>query len=163
MSRPTLDLKKWAQIKDAYLLGETSSALASRYGVAPSTIRTRASREEWTTPRNVKRKLVERTTKIRAQNIRGELTNAETDVALDAVTAIGESITEQQSAHKESIQRLLRKQIKQTKLPKIKSYKDLETADKIMRRTLDMDSDKQDTIINVGVLGSSVIIDDNSD
>ncbi len=161
MPRPKVDAQ-WEEIRNAYLLGESSSSLASRFKVNPSTLRSRAKRENWTTPRNVSKQLQQRNTQIRAQKLRGDITKEEADRALAAIDETGRSIVEQQDAHKAAVAAMMRKQITKAKLPVIKSYKDLEVADRVMRRTLDMDVDRQDTIINVGILGNSgAIIDDD--
>ena len=148
------------------MLGESSNEIGERYQIASSTIRSRAKREGWTTPRNVTMKLRERSTAIRAQQIRGELTHQQAETKLEEVDAIATSIAQQQKDHQMAISNLIGKKLskpKMKKLPDIKSWKDLDTADRIMRRTLEMDKDSADTIINVGILGTSGIIDDYED
>lgn len=145
----------WHLIKDGYLLGESSRELADRYGVPSGTIRSKASREDWPSPTNIRKKLRERVNSLRAQQVRGEISPKECEETISDVVSISDNIDQMQREHAQLLHDKLSTQVKKAKLPTIKSYSELDTADKIMRRTLDMDKEQSNAIVQVGVLGGA--------
>lgn len=160
VGRPPNNSFPWEDIKNAYLLGESSGVIAERYpGLKPGTIRSRASREKWTTPRNISAKLTERVNKVHADRLRGDISESESQNKLAELDRVADTIASRQAAHREAIQNITREKFKGHKLPPIKTWKDADIADKMARRALDLDKDTPDAIINVGILHGNGIED----
>lgn len=160
VGRPPRKNIPWDKIKDAYLLGETSTKIASRYDIKPSTIRSKASREGWPTPRNIKVKLAEQINDIKAAQLKGEMEYHEAEKQMNHLDTVAKTLSARQAAHRETISDIVGKKIKTNRVPEIKTWRDLDTADKIQRRALDMDRDSPDSVINVGILGSVEVVDE---
>lgn len=162
--RPRNNTFPWDDIKNAYMLGEPSGVIADRYpGLKPGTIRSRASRESWPTPRNISTKLAEQTNKVRAAELRGEISKLDADKQIAQIDHVAETIAEKQKSHAETIQEITKKKFQTQKLPPIKTWKDAKIADDMARRALDMDKEKQDTIVNVGILHGQGVEDNEAD
>ena len=161
VGRPSkLTSEQWDKIKDAYLLGETSTRIAKRYGLKPSTIRARASKEGWPTPRNLKVKIAEQINEVKVKQLKGEIPYHEAERQMNHLDTVAKTLYQRQEAHRQTIAEIVDKKIKTNKVPEIKTWKDLDTADRIQRRALEMDKDSPDAVINVGVLGSAEIVDE---
>ena len=159
--RPPKDDVPWEDIKNAYMLGEPCGVICERYpGLKPGTLRSRASREGWTTPRNIKQKLAERVNVIKVAELTGSLSPAQANGQLNNLDAVVETLAQRQAEHRETISRITEKKFNKHKLPPIKSWRDADIADKMARRALEMDSDTPDAVINVGVLGGGAIVDE---
>lgn len=159
--RPPKTDVPWEDIKNAYMLGEPCGVICERYpGLKPGTLRSRASREGWTTPRNIKQKLAERVNVIKVAELTGNLSPAQAKGQINNLDAVVETLAERQAEHRETISRITEKKFKKHKLPPIKSWRDADIADKMARRALEMDSDTPDAVINVGVLGGGAIVDE---
>lgn len=159
--RPRNNTFPWDDIKNAYMLGEPSGVIADRYpGLKPGTIRSRASRESWPTPRNISTKLAEQTNRVRAAELRGDISKVEADKQLSDIDKVAESIAEKQASHAEVIQEITKKKFQKHKLPPIKTWKDAKIADDMARRALEMDKENRDTIVNVGILHGNGVSDD---
>ena len=161
--RPPKDDVPWEDIKNAYMLGEPCGVICERYpGLKPGTLRSRASREGWTTPRNIKQKLAERVNAVKVAELTGELSSTQAKGQLNQLDAVVETLAERQAEHRETIARITEKKFSKHKLPPIKTWRDADIADKMARRALEMDSDTPDAVINVGVLGGGAIVDEYS-
>tara|TARA_R100000655_G_scaffold83238_3_gene122825 strand:- start:1456 stop:2052 length:597 start_codon:yes stop_codon:yes gene_type:complete len=161
--RPPKTDVPWEDIKNAYMLGEPCGVICERYpGLKPGTLRSRASREGWTTPRNIKQKLAERVNAVKVAELTGDLTPTQAKGQINQLDAVVETLAERQAEHRETISRITEKKFKKHKLPPIKTWRDADIADKMARRALEMDSDTPDAVINVGVLGGGAVIDDYS-
>jgi len=161
--RPPKDDVPWEDIKNAYMLGEPCGVICERYpGLKPGTLRSRASREGWTTPRNIKQKLAERVNEVKVAEMTGTLSPAQAKSQLTNLDAVVDTLAQRQAEHRETISRITEEKFSKHKLPPIKSWRDADIADKMARRALDMDADTPDAVINVGVLGSGAVIDDRS-
>jgi len=135
--------------------------ICGRYpGLKPGTLRSRASREKWATPRNISTKLIERTNHIAAAEMRGELTPGQADRQMTDIEKVAETIAEKQAAHKDVVHNIAKKALSKHRLPKIKSWRDAQIADNMGRKALGMDEDTPDAIINIGVLGGGAVVDD---
>ena len=142
------------------MLGEPSGVIADRYpGLKPGTIRSRASREKWPTPRNISTKLAEQTNRVRAAELRGDISKIEAEQQIQQIDQVAETIAEKQASHAETIHKITKKNFEKHKLPPIKTWKDAKIADDMARRALDMDKEKTNTIVNVGVLHGQGIVD----
>jgi len=145
------------------MLGEPCGVICERYpGLKPGTLRSRASREGWTTPRNIKQKLAERVNAVKVAELTGNISPAQAKGQLTNLDAVVETLAQRQAEHRETISRITEKKFNKHKLPAIKTWRDADIADKMARRALDMDSDTPDAVINVGVLGSGAIVDEHS-
>lgn len=161
--RPPKDDVPWEDIKNAYMLGEPCGIICERYpGLKPGTLRSRASREGWTTPRNIKQKLAERVNEVKVAEMTGTLSPTQAKNQLSNLDSVVDTLAQRQSEHRDTIARITQKKFSKQKLPPIKSWRDADIADKMARRALDMDADTPDAVINVGVLGSGAVIDDFS-
>lgn len=148
----------WEAIRQGYMLGETADSLSARFRVKAGTIRCRASREGWITPRNLEEKLNERKKEIDEQVKDGLISSAEGKKMKSTVEQTALAITDQREAHKSAIMKLVNKGLEKSKLPAIKTWKDAKIADDMARRALDMDlPDEKGSIINIGILGDAVI------
>lgn len=153
----------WPEIRDAYLLGESSVSIGERFKVNHNTIRCRASREKWATPRNVHQKLAREITRTKAAELRGQLTPEQAQARMNDIQHTQKTLQQRQQEHRDNITDILGVQLGKTKLPPIKSYRDLDIADKIQRRALDMDKETPNAIVNVGILSGGAIIDEEID
>lgn len=161
--RPPKTDVPWEDIKNAYMLGEPCGVICERYpGLKPGTLRSRASREGWTTPRNIKQKLAERVNAVKVAELTGNISPAQAKGQLTNLDAVVETLAQRQAEHRETISRITEKKFNKHKLPAIKTWRDADIADKMARRALDMDSDTPDAVINVGVLGGGTIVDEYS-
>ena len=151
----------WDEIRDAYLLGESSVSIGKRYKMNPSTIRCYASREKWMTPRNVKQRLAKEITKTKAAELRGHLTSEEAAQRIGDIKNVRDTLQARQQEHRAKIEDIVGSKIKSHKLPAIKTWRDLDTADRIQRRALEMDKDTPNAVVNVGVLSGGAIVEDD--
>lgn len=150
----------WHLIQEGWLVGETSRELADRYGVPAGTIRCRASREDWPSPQSIRRKLRERVNSLRAQQMRGEISPAQCETAISDVCSVADNLHDLQKEHQNILHEKLSKAVSQANIPKIKTMKDLETADRVMRRTLEMDKETPEAIVQLDILAGNVEIKD---
>ena len=161
--RPPKNDVPWEDIKNAYMLGEPCGVICERYpGLKPGTLRSRASREGWTTPRNIKQKLAERVNEVKVAELTGQLSPTQAKNQLSNLDNVVDTLAQRQAEHRETIARITQKKFSKQKLPAIKSWRDADIADKMARRALEMDSDTPDAVINVGVLGGGAIVDEYS-
>lgn len=148
----------WEAIRQGYLLGDSADDLAQRFGVKSGTIRSRASRQGWITPRNIEKKIAEHEEAVDEQLKAGLI---DPDVASEKKNAIAETrdvLKEQQRKHRETVAEIVRKKFKNHKLPAIKTWKDAKIADDMARRSLEMDKeDESSPLIQIGLLGNAVI------
>ena len=153
----------WSEIKDAYMLGEPAKSICKRYPqVNPNTLRFRASREGWITPRNLKSKLKSEVAKVNAAVLRGELEPSVAEKQKDTIRTTARTIAARQEAHAELVAEIAGTKLRKNRLPDIKTWRDADIADKMARRAMGMDDDKPDAVVNVGVLASGGVFDEFS-
>lgn len=143
----------WDEIRDAYMLGVTATELYSRYGIKPGTIRARANRENWPTPRNIEKKILEARVKeledLRASD-GGQREAPDSGAKLER---LAEMMRARQDEHRAITSQKASEAIQKAKMPAIKTWKDADIADKMARRNLGLD-DKQGNgpTVNVGII-----------
>ena len=147
----------WDEIRDAYMMGVTATELYRRYGIKPGTIRSRAHRENWPSPRNIEKKILE----AKVRDLEGlKATDGGLREAPDSAAKLerlAEMMKARQSEHREVASRVATEALKKAKLPAPKTWKDADIADKIARRNLDLDAKGAGTTVNVGVLSPGAV------
>lgn len=139
----------WEAIRIEFSHGVTLRELSEKYGVQELTLRKRSSREKWCDMRPEK-----------------HVTNMSHTIT-EAAKSVGASWAEKGESYRSMVFDKVSQSVKAASLPPPKNYRDLEAADKIVRRAAGLDNmeTQVNTIIGIGgmdsgpALASEVVVD----
>ena len=128
-------------------MGVSSVEIGKVIGCLPATVRQRAHRYGWVGPKNIREKSKELALSMGVPAETGRLEQAAATIEQIADrhrSTMASKVAEKAARAAE-------------KLPPPKTWKDLDVADKLVRRSTGLDSDQPPPVVNIGVLGGGVI------
>ena len=139
----------WDNIKLYVTSGATLREAASKYGVSETVVRKRANREGWPTPLAIKAKIAELKSKLDAP--KEQVTVVTPSIQRPDITeVIADSWVDRAEKHKLLAFNLAHGALKGAKVPQIRHWGDIDTADKMARRAAGLDSTEKNTV-NIGL------------
>jgi len=162
MSNHKWDHLPWDTIREAYVCGVSAGQLQEKYGVPEGTIRGRAHRQNWPSPHRV-RKVMKAAHKIidedpdRGEDLMEALGSQVNGVDPNgSMREIVSSLEAKQRKHQDLMVNMLQKSLDKAKIKPPKDYRELDIADKIMRRNLDLDKKDDKPSVQIGIIGGQV-------
>lgn len=152
MGHPRI-ITDWEAIKTLVSSGVSFKEVADNTGVAWESIKKRAQREKWPYPAAVARRAKEMMASVNKPLVRTDQSVPsvpKADSELDLQSIVADSWLEKAENHRVLAFNLAHGALKRAKVPVIRGWRDIETADKMARRAAGLDSTEGQTV-NVGL------------
>ena len=162
MSNHKWDHLPWDTIREAYVCGVPAGQLQEKYGVPEGTIRGRAHRQNWPSPHRVRKVMQEAHKLIEEEPEKGEDLMDKLGSQVKGIDPNGSmreivsSLEARQKKHQDLMVNMLQKSLDKAKIKPPKDYRELDIADKIMRRNLDLDKKDDKPSVQIGIIGGQV-------
>jgi len=143
---------EWEAIKEAYIAGIAPKDLSAKFSKTASAIRSRATFEQWPSPKRMN-KILKTGVKPDMDSIYRANVSENTTIARNLAV---ESWAARGADHRENVFTLASSALKKNRLTKITSWKDAEIADKMARRAAGLKDDAvPSAVVNFGMFGGN--------
>ena len=141
----------WSDIRLAICGGMSYGEAEKSFGIASHVIRKRAQRDRWPTARAVKTKARTLIAERRSENnVSDESQRVTTVLEPDITERLADSWVDRAEKHKLLAFNIAHGALKGAKVPQIRHWGDIDTADKMARRAAGLDSTEKNTV-NIGL------------
>ena len=137
----------WEEIRALIASGVTYAEVSERYGIKVDALRQRAKRGNWPTVDRVNIKANELAKERQALSVTSVMSCPQKS---DITEVLADSWLERQENHRLLAFKLANGALNRVKAPKIRGWRDIDTADKMARRAAGLDESQSQTI-NVGL------------